>query len=173
MLDLYSGTGSVAAIFAARGYEVVTVDIDPTYQPTIQVDMLTWQYWENFPPGHFDVIACSPPCTEFSQAMTRRRRDLEYADALVQKGLEIINYLKPNFWFLENPKTGIFKGRLYMKGYVYFDVDYGCFSDWGYQKPTRTWGSEDPGFPQPCMQPTILPPTCDSTRIGSWFTWRT
>ena len=61
MLDLYSGTGSVAAIFAARGYEVVTVDIDSTYQSTIQVDMLAWQYWEIFPPGHFDVIACSPP----------------------------------------------------------------------------------------------------------------
>ena len=32
-----------------------------------------------------------------------------------------------------------------MKGLAYVGVDYCCFSDWGYQKPTRIWGSEGLG----------------------------
>ena len=132
MLDLYSGTGSVADIFQSRGYEVTTVDIDPKYQPDIQMDMLEWEYHHTFKPGYFDVITCSPPCTEFSVAMTRRSRELDYADSLVLKGLEIIQYLKPGYWFLENPQTGLLKGRPYMRGLPYVDVDYCCFSDWGY-----------------------------------------
>ena len=158
LLDLYSGYGSVAEVFQARGYEVVTVDIDPTFKPTIQTDMLLWEYWLDFPPGHFDVVACSPPCTEFSQAMTRRARELDYADSLVLKGLEIIEYFPPRVWFLENPKTGLLPKRPYMKGLAYVDVDYCCFSDWGYRKPTRIWGSRSLGFlPNVICDPKVCP----------------
>ena len=89
MLDLFSGSGSVASFFQENGYETLTVDYDPVYHPNILADILTWDY-KVFPPGSFSVIGCCPPCTEFSQAMTRRPRDLLNADALVQKGLEII-----------------------------------------------------------------------------------
>ena len=133
-------------MFLERGYEVVTVDIDPIFTPTFQVDILEWKYWEFFSPGDFDVISCGPPCTEFSQANTRGVRALDYADSLVKKGLEIIQFFRPRKWFLENPRTGLLKGRPYMKGIAYVDVDYCCFSDWGYQKPTRIWGSNDIGF---------------------------
>ena len=134
VLDLYSGTGSVAEIFRDRGYVVVTVDIDPKYKADIQTDMLVWDYQGAFLPGHFDIIVCSPPCTEFSQAMTRRVRELDYADSLVQKALEIVHYFQPKFWYIENPQTGMLKNRSYMKGLPYVDVDYCCFSDWGYKK---------------------------------------
>ena len=133
MLDLYSGTGSVSKVFQDRGYEIVTVDIDPKYEPSIQIDTLVWDYKKSLP-VFFDVIACSPPCTEFSQAMTRRTRELDYADSLVQKALEIVHYLQPKFWYIENPQTGLLKGRPYMKGLCYVDVDYCCFSDCGYEK---------------------------------------
>ena len=79
-------------------------------------------------------MACAPPCTEFSQAKTRGIRDLAYADSLVQKGLEIIKYLRPDTWFLENPQTGLLKRRPYMKGIPYVDVDYCHFANWGYKK---------------------------------------
>ena len=77
--------------------------------------------------------------------MTTRARDLEYADSLVLKGLEIIEFFSPQAWFLENPRTGLLPRRPYMKGLAYVGVDYCCFSDWGYQKPTRIWGSEGLG----------------------------
>ena len=61
LLDLYSGTGSVARVFRERGYHVITVDLDPKYEPDIRIDMLTWEYWLAFPKGYFSVIACTPP----------------------------------------------------------------------------------------------------------------
>ena len=124
-----------------RGYEVTTVDIDPTFNPDIRVDVLLWDYKAAFPPLYFDVMACGPPCTEFSIAKTVGQRDFPYADSLVQKALEIVNYFQPSFWFLENPRTGYLKSRPYMKGLPYVDADYCCFSDWGVYKPTRFWGS--------------------------------
>ena len=69
--------------------------------------------------------------------MTRRKRDFPYADSLVKKGIEIIQYFQPKFWFIENPQTGQLKSRPYMKGMAYVDLDYCQFSDWGYTKNTR------------------------------------
>ena len=34
MLDLFSGSGSVASFFQENGYETLTVDYDPVYHPT-------------------------------------------------------------------------------------------------------------------------------------------
>ncbi len=99
-----------------------------------------WNFVEAFPEDFFDVIIASPPCTEYSAAMTCRARDLEMADQNVQMTIDIINHFQPRHWFIENPKTGLLKGRPFMKEYAYVDVDYCQFSSWGYQKPTRIWG---------------------------------
>ena len=140
-LDLFSGTGSVAKALQEKGFEVVTVDFNPRNKPSITVDIAVWQYWKVFQPQYFDVIACCPPCTEFSRAMTSRPRDFARADRMVKTSLEIIDYLQPDFWFLENPRHGELRDREYMRDIPYIDVDYCQFSDWGYQKPTRIWGS--------------------------------
>ena len=140
MLDLFSGTGSVGEAFKAMGFEVFSVDIDPRNSPTITVDVTVWQYWKTFLPQFFDVVACCPPCTEFSRAMTSRPRDLSKADKIVKAALEVIGYLQPTFWFMENPRHGELANREYMQSLAYIDVDYCMFSDWGYRKPTRIWG---------------------------------
>jgi len=49
LLDLFSGYGSVAEIFRERGYEVVTLDIDPIFNTDIQTDVLAWRFWEAYP----------------------------------------------------------------------------------------------------------------------------
>ncbi len=41
----------------------------------------------------------------------------------------------------ENPRIGLLKSREYMQGIPYTDADYCQYSDWGYKKPTRFWGS--------------------------------
>ena len=60
-------------------------------------------------------------------------------DPIVKRTLEIINYLNPELWFLENPQTGFLKDREYMKDIPFYDVDYCMYSDWGYRKRTRIW----------------------------------
>ena len=61
MLDLFSGTGSTASVFRKKGYEVVTLDNNPKFQPDILTNILDWDYKNVYPEGHFDVIAASPP----------------------------------------------------------------------------------------------------------------
>ena len=43
-------------------------------------------------------------------------RDLDQADALVRRTLDIIRFFKPERWFLVNPRNGLLKTRPYMEG---------------------------------------------------------
>lgn len=138
-LDLFTGTKSVANRLIDHGYDVVTLDVNKNCKPHIVADIMTWDYTE-YPPGHFELIAASVPCNEYSCAK-KTVRDMESADQVVLRTLEIIHYLKPKHWWIENPKTGYLKKRGILDDYLFLDVDYCQFTDWGYQKPTRFWGS--------------------------------
>jgi hypothetical protein len=145
MLDLFSGTGSVGEVFKEQGWEVISLDSNPACKADFTQDILEWDY-KQFPRGHFQVIAAGIPCTEFSRALTTRPRDLQKGDELALKTLEIIDYFHPQFWYIENPRHGLLSTRPYMTGIPFIDVDYCQFSDWGYQKPTRIWGSVNAGW---------------------------
>ena len=98
--------------FRDLGWEVVSLDIMPG-RHTIRADILEWGYTTVFPRGHFDCIHASPPCTQYSIARTcaKTPRNLEYADSLVQKTLDILDYFQPKVFFIENPFTGMLKKR--------------------------------------------------------------
>jgi site-specific DNA-cytosine methylase len=145
LLELFSGTGSVRKAVGHLFDEIVSVDILEKFQPTECADILRWDY-KKFPTGHFDVIWASPPCTEFSAllfARPDRPRNLDLADSIVKKTIEIIEYFNPDKWFIENPKTGMLKDREFMLGVPFVDVDYCRYSDWGYKKQTRIWTNID------------------------------
>jgi hypothetical protein len=114
MLELFSGTGSVGDAARARygNMQHYSADINPKYNPTTAIDMLHWNYkadldafLEKRTKGDYVIVWMSPPCTQYSIARSRAKtpRDLEGADALVKRALEIKDYVKPNAWFLENP----------------------------------------------------------------------
>ena len=103
LLELFSGTKSVGRAFEALGWEVTSLDADATTRPSICADIREWDY-RTYPPGNFDLIWASPVCTEFSRALTRRPRRLEDGDRLVLKTIEIIGYLRPRWWVVENPR---------------------------------------------------------------------
>ena len=67
LLELFAGTGSIGKVFRAGGVQVTSLDI--TGDPDIKESILTWDY-KSFPPGTFQVIWASPPCTMFSRART-------------------------------------------------------------------------------------------------------
>ncbi len=52
--------------------------------------------------------------------------------AIVERALEVIQYLQPRYCFVENPRTGMLKDRGLLDGLTYADVDYCQFCDWGY-----------------------------------------
>ena len=118
LLELFSGTGSIGRVFAEKGWEVVSLDSDPRTTPTIVVDIRDWGHTV-FPPGYFDMVWASPCCTHYSIARKRAKtpRNLDWADSLVLKTLELIEYFSPSVWFLENPATGYLKTRSFMASF--------------------------------------------------------
>lgn len=71
------------------GFFVISLDILPKGNPDICSDICKWEYRQQYPSRYFDLIVASPPCTEYSQAKTTKPRNLEDADRLVKKALEI------------------------------------------------------------------------------------
>jgi len=141
LLELFCGTKSVGRAIEDKFEEIVSVDIDSKRKPTITTDILTWDY-TIYPPHTFQVIWASPPCQEYSilnHALPNKIPNLVWADRVVKKTIEIIEYFKPDKFFIENPQSGSLKDRDFMLGIPFYDFDYCEFSDWGYRKRTRIW----------------------------------
>jgi hypothetical protein len=115
LVELFSGTGSVgdaAAQLYGDSLLRYSTDINPKYNPTTAVSLLEWDYKPALDAflatrtlADCVVVWMSPPCTQYSIARSKAKtpRDLEGADALVRRALEIKDYVRPDAWFLENP----------------------------------------------------------------------
>ena len=153
VLECFSGTGSVKKCCDELGWNVVSVDIDPEANPTHLCSIMDFDY-KQYPRNHFQICWFSPPCLSYSnlqfgwlgrkrhgEIFTREKMNAEMdeADKLVLKSLEIKDYFEPEYWFMENPQTGRLKDRDVVEDIQYYDVDYCKYCDWGYKKRTRIW----------------------------------
>jgi hypothetical protein len=145
VLELFSGTGSVGTVVRRFGHEVVSLDRD--LEADIKCDILDWDY-KQFKPGDFQLIWASPPCTEYSVAKTIGVRKIAEANRIVLRTLEIIEYLKPQYWLMENPQTGKLKDQEFMRDLPFNDLDY-CKYGMPYRKRTRLWNNIALWSPQP------------------------
>jgi len=147
LLDLFTGSGSVAKVAREIGYDVTTLDIDPRTKPDICADILTFDYTTL---DHYDVIFSSPPCDTFSHA---RKSNIgrngytaesiacdisEVGLPILRRTQEIINYLQPTYYFIENPYTGEMKKYINEIPYIF---DY-CMFGFDYRKRTAIWSNK-------------------------------
>lgn len=146
VLELFSGTGSVGQtirrIYKKEAVTIVSLDIHPKYNPTLAVDILKWDYTV-YPPGHFDLVWASPPCTEYSVAKSTGVRRLTEADRIVKRTLHIIEYFHPKWWFIENPGGGgLLQNRPFMRPLETLKnrCTY-CHYGKGFRKSTNIWSN--------------------------------
>ncbi len=149
ILELFKGTGSITKYFIDNNdVEVISLDILEKYKPTICSDIMTFDY-KQFDIGYFDYIWASPECKIFSQLQNtfigRKWKDKEHLQnereknkIYINKTIEIIDYLKPTFYFIENPLYSkiwdYIDNKNYINKHVIFDY---CYFGYDYKKPTK------------------------------------
>ena len=138
VLELFSGTKSIGKVCDQLGWNAVSVDM--ILPADHECDIMEFDY-KQYPKNHFDIVWASPPCTEYSAmnyCRPEKTPDIEGANKIVKKTLEIIDYFDCEYWFMENPQTGTLKNQSFMKDLPYYDVDYCKYTN-PIRKRTRIW----------------------------------
>ena len=156
ILELFSGTESFSNVARAYGGDCTTIDNDPSFKPSIVKDLrfpleLPEQY-----SGCFDIIWASPPCVGFSVASigkhwekgripTPKTETARDGLRMLNNTLDIITYLKPRFFFIENPRGMMRKmprlTQLEAIGFLKRDTVTYCQYGDTRMKPTDIWNN--------------------------------
>ena len=157
LLDLFSGSGSVKKVCKSLNIKCTSLDISNKYSnPDILVDIMKWDYKNSgYKPGDFKIIFAGIPCTEYSHIQNINRvlygkePDIKSANKISRKTLEIIDYFKPDYYFIENPETSTLKNQSFMKKLPYYTVSY-CKYGFLYRKNTRIFTNLEGFEPKYC-----------------------
>jgi len=146
---MFSGLGGFSQAFKDRGHDIVTIDIEKKFKPTICLDIMkitSKELIEGY--GEFDVILASPPCNCFSCMSIPRYwknglplKEAKDAIELVKHTLNLIYDILPKYWFLENP-MGMLRTVIGNPPVQIFYAQYGEDR----LKPTDVWGRHPKGF---------------------------
>ena len=156
MLELFSGSGNMAAAFRAEGYVTLTVDLDCEADLQKDVRELTAQEIIERLGGRPDVIWASPPCTAFSvAAISRNWKDGKPTSEKAYLGMELLSHtlrlimqLQPAKWYIENPR-GMMRTLPIMEFLPRRTLTFCQYGDRA-QKPTDIWTNVHLFHPRKC-----------------------
>ncbi len=103
VIDLCAGLEGFSSAFKDDpNYEVVTVELDKRFKPTICADVRYLPLKHGLQPV---ALLASPPCNHFSFACLQFPRvGVKQALEIVGACFEAVAYLKPKKWIIENPR---------------------------------------------------------------------
>ena len=164
VLELFAGTRSIGKSFEKRGHQVFSVEWDKDFENINWYEdinnVTAKDIIKKF--GYPDVIWASPDCTTYSIAAISHHRKRnengnlepvsEYAkfcDKTNKHVLDLIQELKPKYYFIENPRGGLRKMD-FMKGLYRYTVTYCQYGD-NRMKPTDIFTNHpNPNFKPMC-----------------------
>lgn len=145
VLELFCGTKSFAKIAREFGHTTFTIDFDDQFNPDLCIDVLKLDIKDI--PFIPDIIWCSPPCQCFSVATIGRNWDKDtkspknektlQALNILEKTIDLLEQLKPKYWFIENPRA-MMRTLSIMYKFHRNTVTY-CQYGEKYMKPTDIW----------------------------------
>lgn len=166
ILELFAGTRSISKAFEKRGHQTYSVEWDKNFENITlydDVNNLGAKDIIKLCNGIPDVIWASPDCTTYSIAAIshHRKKNFEtgnldavsdyakFCDKTNKHVLDLIQELKPRYYFIENPRGGLRKME-FMKGLYRYTITYCQYGD-KRMKPTDIWTNHpSPNFKPMC-----------------------
>ena len=154
VLELFAGSRSFSKVAEEMGMETFTSDIKPFEKIDLVIDILELDndllMQKLFKKGidNIDCVWASPPCTYFSVASighhwnkdhTPKTEEAKLGVKIIQKTVDIIKFLKPDYFFIENPRGKLRKLEV-VKGIPRATVTY-CQYGEDRMKPTDIWSN--------------------------------
>ena len=157
ILELFAGSRSIGKVAEELNMKVFSSDIKKFENIDYEIDILKFDYSKV--PFKPDIIWMSPPCTTFSVASMGhhwtggkgayipKTEEALIGIKLAKKCLEIIDYYKPKYWFIENPR-GLLRKMDFMQTLpIRNTVTYCQYGD-ERMKPTDIWTNNSNWIPR-------------------------
>jgi len=159
MVELYSGSGNMAAAFRIAGYMTMTIDNDVKVCPDYlaHIGNVTGKDIRDYIGSPIDVIWASPPCQVFSIASKlsnnwdhgKPKSEEAYGGlATLADAIRLITELSPRFWYIENPR-GMMRKMPMMKWFPRRTFTFCQYGDRA-MKPTDVWTNNQLWWPKMC-----------------------
>lgn len=166
MLELFAGTRSISKAFEKQGYKTFSIEWNKDFENIDlyeDINKVSAKDIIKLCGGVPDIIWASPDCTTYSIAGISHHRKKnnetgnldaasEYAkfcDKTNKYVLDLIEELKPKYYFIENPRGGLRKMD-FMKGLYRYTITYCQYGD-KRMKPTDIWTNHpNPQFKPVC-----------------------